>query len=345
MRILVTGANGHLGANIVRSLLRHGYEVLPFVRKSSDLRGIAALDLDYSYGDIRDGRSLLVAAQGCDVIVHTAAVYRYWAKDPEAIMQPAIEGTRNVLQAANQAAVKRLIYTSTVWTVGLSPDPNRPLTAEDWNKDTRNPYATAKTLAEKEAWRMAGQLDVPMISICPNGVLGRYNYQLTPSMIMFRDWLNGTQFTADTGFGLADVRDVAEIHALAVTGGEIGKRYIVSGENLNLKEMGQLIGSLTGNTPRHLPLGRAPAYLYASLVELAAKLTNSEPQVTRNMILETIGRYMFTNCEDTWHTFDYQPHSTEEMVTDAIRWLLYIGEIKADRAEVLKQKFPPDPDW
>jgi dihydroflavonol-4-reductase len=101
-RILVTGANGHLGANIIRSLLKRGYEVVPFVRPSSDLRGLAPLNLTYAFGDVMDESSLLSAADGCDVIIHTAAVFRFWAEDPADIMQPALEGTRNIFNAAQK---------------------------------------------------------------------------------------------------------------------------------------------------------------------------------------------------------------------------------------------------
>ena len=116
-RILVTGANGHVDANIIRSLLKRDYEVIPFVRATSDLRGLDPLNLTYAYGDVMDESSLLTAAEGCDVIIHTAAVYQYWAKNPDDIMKPALVGTRNMFNAAQQAGVKRVIYTSSVWAV------------------------------------------------------------------------------------------------------------------------------------------------------------------------------------------------------------------------------------
>ena len=345
MRVLVTGANGHLGANIVRSLLRHNHDVVPFVRRSSDLRGLQGLNLDYAYGDILDGPSLQAAATGCGAIIHTAAVYRYWAQDPAEIMEPALIGTRRVFNAARAAGVDRLVYTSTVWSVGLTEDPHTPLTAADWNDDAQNPYALAKTRAEKMAWQLAHEMSIPMIAICPNGVIGPYDYRLTPSMRTFRDLLNGTQFTTNAGFALADVRDVAEIHALAVAGGQPGQRYIVSGPNLTLRELGQIIGSLTGTSPPHLPVGRALAIIYGALHEVVAKVTGSDPPLTRATARESIGRYMFTDCQDTWQTFQYQPRTAEEMVSDAIRWLLFMGEVKAGRAAALSERFPPDPNW
>jgi dihydroflavonol-4-reductase len=344
-RILVTGANGHLGANIVRSLLQRGYDVVPFVRPTSDLRGISTLNLTYAYGDITDERSLTAAAEGCEAIIHTAAVYQLQTRDPEAIMQPALAGTRNILGAAKTAGVKRVIYTSTVWAVGLSSDPRVRLTASSWNADSRNPYAVAKTQAEKEAWRLAEQLAIPVIVICPNAVVGQYDYRMTPSSRTLRDMVNGIQFTIDSGYAFIDVRDVAEIHALAVTSGKPGKRYIVAGENMHLRELGQLVGRLTGFTPRHIGLGRGPFYAAAVLVELAARVTNAEPPFTRELVHDMVRRYMFNDCRETWQTFDYRPRTAEVMIADAIRWFLYCGEIRAGRAAQLAAKFPPAPEW
>jgi nucleoside-diphosphate-sugar epimerase len=164
-------------------------------------------------------------------------------------------------------------------------------------------------------------------------------------MRLFRDWVNGTQFTAETGFALTDARDVADIHALALSAGEPGQRYLVANENFTTRELGELIGTLTGYTPPHLPAGRRAAYLYGALSELWAKLSGSTPNLTRATARDTIGRYMFTDCSDTWRAFDTQPRPAEEMVRDAIRWLLTIGEIKDGRAAAFGHKFPPDPAW
>jgi dihydroflavonol-4-reductase len=345
VRILVTGANGHLGANVVRSLLQRGYEVVPLVRTMSDLRGLRALNLTYAYGDVTDERSVVAAAAGCEAIIHTAAVYQLQTREPEAIMRPALAETRHVLNAAKAVGVRRVIYTSTVWAVGLSTDPVVRLAAKDWNEHSRNPYAVAKTQAEKEAWRLAEELAIPLIVICPNAVVGQYDYRMTPSSRTLRDLVNGAQFTIDSGYAFVDVRDVAEIHARAVAGGEPGKRYIVAGENLLLRELGELVGHLTGFTPRHIGLGRGPFYVAAVLAELAARVRNSEPPFTRKLVHDMVRRYMFDDCRATWETFDYQPRGAEEMVSDAIGWLLYRGEIRADRAAQLAGNFPPDPEW
>jgi dihydroflavonol-4-reductase len=303
------------------------------------------LNLTYAYGDVMDESSLLAATEGCDVIIHTAAVYRYWAKDPDEIMKPALVGARNMFNVAKKSGIKRIIYTSSVWAVGLSTTPGTVLTAKDWNTDSKNPYAVAKVQSEQVAWQMSDEFGIPMIAICPNGVLGPHDFRITPTTATFRDLVNGTQVTSNAGVAYTDARDVGEIHRLAVSGGEPGKRYIVSGENITLRELGQLLGKLTGFTPRHLGLGRTSFALLGSMLELVAKVTKSEPPFTRDLADDLIERYMFTDCQETWDTFVYQPRSTETMVSDAIRWLLHIDEIKADRAAQIADKFPPNPEW
>jgi dihydroflavonol-4-reductase len=162
-RVLVTGANGHLGANIVRSLLRQGHGVIAFVRHNSDLRGLAGLNVTYHYGDVRDQASLMAACEGCDTAIHTAAVYNIWAKQVDDIMQPALVGSRNIIQVAQAHSLRRLIYTSSVAAVGYTTTPGQLLNESHWNEDGRNPYFQAKLQSEQETARLAAELGVPTI--------------------------------------------------------------------------------------------------------------------------------------------------------------------------------------
>ncbi len=234
-RILVTGANGHIGANTIRSLLRHGHEVVPFVRRNADLRGIEKLGLSYRYGDIRDRESLAAAVEGCDVVIHLAAVVKTWSKNPDEIIQPTLSGTRNIFSAAKQAGIMRLIYTSSVAAVGSAPSPGTVRTELDWNEDAQNPYYVAKVRSEREALRLSETLAVPTIRLCPAYVLGPYDYRITPTTAAIVDLINGTRPTWEGGWNIVDVRDVAEAHAAAVDCGEPGARYVVGGANLELR--------------------------------------------------------------------------------------------------------------
>ena len=142
-----------------------------------------------------------------------------------------------------------------------------------------------------------------------------------------------------------DVRDVAEVHAAAVDNGEPGKRYIIGGDKVHSKELGAIIDRLTGVTPKHFGAGRRLSSLIARFAEIAAKITGSEPMITRDIVYEGVERYGYFDSQTTYDTFGITPRGAEEVLRDSIRWLLYRGEFKPALAERLVDKFPPDPAW
>ncbi|HET6769586.1 MAG TPA: NAD-dependent epimerase/dehydratase family protein, partial [Chitinophagaceae bacterium] len=225
-KILVTGANGHLGANTIRSLLKRNYHVNVFVRENSDLRGLSGLPVTYYYGDVRDPEALTKAAMGCDAIIHHAAVYKIWAKTPAEIMEPAIEGTRNLFGAAVIAGIKRIVYTSSTYAVGVSGDSKHLLTEKDWNDQDNTSYGIAKTQSERIAWELAEKNRIPMIVLCPAAIYGRYDYRVTPSHRLLVDIFKGMGMTVNSALSYVDARDAGELHALAVHEGRTGERYI-----------------------------------------------------------------------------------------------------------------------
>lgn len=344
-RVLLTGANGHIGSNTVRSLLRHGHEVVPFVRRNADLRGIENLGLKYRYGDIMDCESLTVAADGCDVIIHTATLVKTWAKNPDEIMQPALVGTRNVFTAAQQTGIRRLVYTSSVAAVGPVQSPNTLRTELDWHEDAQNTYSVAKLRSEHEALRLSETLAVPTIRLCPAYVLGPYDYRITPSTAFILGFINRTQRSWEGGWNIVDVRDVAEIHAAAVDCGEPGKRYVVGGANLHLIEVAQVVKRLTGITPKHFGGSRKLSLLIGYLLELGARVTGSQPAMSQSGAHDDIERYWYFDCTLTNRTFGLVPRGAEDTIKDCIRWLLHIGAIKASLPRHYSEKLAPDPEW
>jgi len=344
-RVLVTGANGHIGANTVRSLLRHGYEVVPFVRSTSNLRGIEKLGLTCQYGDVMDYPSLVKVAQGCDAIIHHATVYRMWAKNPDDIIQPALVGTNNIFKAAKEAHVRRLIYTSSMVAVGYLPKPVGLRTEADWNEHTKSPYYIAKTQSEREALRLSEAYGIPTIRLCPTHVSGPYDYGITPSTKGILDFINKTGTTYEAGTNYVHVYDVGEVHALALEHGEPGGRYVVGGDNLHLKELAALITKLTGVKPGHLGITGPIAELFGAIIAFPSKITGSEPPFDAKVIHDVVGRYGYFDCSLTNQTFGITPRRAEEVVRDTIRWLLFLGKIKPEVAERVSSAFPPDPDW
>ena len=327
-RILVTGANGHLGANIVRALLKAGHEVVAFVRPTADCRGLENLDVTIAYGDVMDLDSLLPAAEGCDVIVHSAAVYSWWAKDDNDIMAPALKGTENIFKTAVAANIKRLVYTSSVIAIGSSTDPNKRQTAADWNDNPHTAYARAKTQSERLAWELSAQHNIPMISLCPSAILGPNDYRPTLTTKMLLGWANGTGQTIDNQLGFVDVRDVAEIHAKAVTAGELGKRYIVSTTEMTQANFGKLVTELTGKKITHINLPNWLAKTLAGVMEFGASLTGKEPLLTRALIDDFSRQYQTFDSSPTWEAFQHTPYDIRDTVQNSLDWLIFINALE-----------------
>jgi dihydroflavonol-4-reductase len=318
---------------------------VPFVRKTSDLRGIEKLRLDYRFGDIRDYESVLSAAKGCDVIVHLATVYQLWAKDPNDIFQPALEGTRNIFRAAKECDIQRMVYTSSIVAVGYGRDPKRLRTEDDWSDDAKNPYSIAKNHSEKEAIRLSQEYNIPTIRLCPGFILGPYDYALSSSTRDIIDYLHGRNTTYEGGNSYVHVQDVAEAHVIAVEKGEPGGRYNVGGEAMHVKEFGQLIGKLTGVKPSHFSLTGRPAEWVGVLMAGISRLTGSQPILSREMAQDFVGRYGYLDSSRCIETFGIRLRSAEETLRDTIRWLLFLDKIKPQIARRIAADFPPDPEW
>lgn len=338
--VLVTGANGHLGLNTVRSLLSKGNRVKAFVRKTSDLQGLANLPVTLHYGDVRDLPALKEAAKGCDVIIHHAAVYKTWAKTPEEVIEPAMEGTKNIVTAAVHAGVKRLIYTSSTYAIGTASNAGTLLTPNDWSLNQNVPYGVAKTKSEQLAWELADKHHIPMISFCPGAILGRYDYRVTPSNRMVLDMIKGIGITVEGILATVDVRDAGAIHALAVDNGVIGERYIVTGQNHRMKELGNIVHKLTHKVVPHMPFGRYINIGVGGIMELAASVSGWTPPFTIGMAKEYSHRYAQFDNSKTIKDFNYTFYPLEETITDTIKWFAFLGKVKLsqDIADTFKSE-------
>ena len=343
--VLVTGANGHIGANTVRSLLARGHEVIPMVRQGSDLRGLDGLGLNYRYADVLDVEAVHAAVQGCEVVVHSAANYSSWAKDPDEIMAPCVTGTRNLFAAAREAGVRRIVYTSSIAAVGFSDAPDVLRTAADWNEDAKLSYVVAKTMSELEAAELAEETSIDTVRLCPAFVEGPWDYRLTPSMRLILDLINGSGVTYRGGVNLVHASDVGEVHARAVDHGEPGGRYIVGGENVGVAQLGESVRKWTGVKPLHLGFGRRLMMAGGSAMDAVSKVTGKPPQFSRDLAYEHAHRFAYFDCEETNRVFGLSPKRMDESVYDAIRWMLHIGAIKRKLPEDVVAGLAPDPAW
>lgn len=329
MKVLLTGANGHVGANTARGLLARGHDVVAFVRPTSDLRGLDGLPVTYAQGDVTDVKSLTAAAKGCDAIVHTAAVYRYWSKNPAEIERVAHQGTQNIMDVAENAGVKRMVYTSSTWAIGITDDPKKSLTTDDWNTQPQTLYGRAKTASERKAWELADKSGISLVVFCLGGVMGPYDYNITPSSRIVLGMADGSGQTFNSGVGIADARDVGTLQARGVDEPVAGKRYPIA-QNATFQELGQIVTKLTGREVKHFGASRPVAKVVAGLMELAARITGKEPALTRALVEDMGERYMFVDSTPTWQAFQYTPRPVEETVRACLEWFVKLGKLPPD---------------
>jgi dihydroflavonol-4-reductase len=242
MLCLVTGANGHLGNTLVRELLKQGHTVRAGVRDINHRAPFAGLDCELVYAELQDEPAMLKALDGVAVLFQVAAVFKHWARDPEAqIVQPNVQGTRSVLHAASRAGVKRVVYVSSVAAVGHD---GSPLDEQHWNRGSENAYYRSKILAERMAWQTAEALGLWMVAVLPSAMVGPNAGRLTDSM-GFLQSVKARQLPLDPGFhfNFVDVRDVATGMLLAAQNGRQGERYILANaHSSSLADLTHLLG-------------------------------------------------------------------------------------------------------
>lgn len=239
MRAIVTGANGHVGNNLVRALLERGYVVRAGVRPSADpdkTAHLAALDgLELVAADIYRPEQLRAAFDGADVLFHVAAVYKYVLEDGDAeeVVRASVEGAENALRAAADARVRKVVLTSSVVTVPLTPRGAPPSTEKDWAADLSVPYFRAKVLAEKRAWDLAQELRLDLVTVLPGAISGPGFIRHTPTIDFIEGIIGGAMRIGapKSNFPYVDIRDVVSAHVLAAET-DCGGRFIVCNDNL-----------------------------------------------------------------------------------------------------------------
>ena len=247
MLAFLTGATGFVGSHVARALVAQGADLRLLVRSGSDLRNIQELQAERVVGDLRDAASLKKAVGGCDVVFHVAADYRLWVRDPEEMYRSNVEGTRAILDAARENKVRRVVYTSSVATMGFQS--NGYLADEDSPVSLANmigPYKRSKFMAEEIAIQ-AGKSGMDVVVVNPTTPVGERDIKPTPTGRIVVDFLK-KKFPAyvDTGLNLVDVAECARGHVVALEKGKNGERYILGGENLTLKQILDKLAAITG---------------------------------------------------------------------------------------------------
>ena len=247
MLAFLTGATGFVGSHVARVLVAQGADLRLLVRSGSDLRNIQELQAERVVGDLRDAASLKKAVAGCEVVFHVAADYRLWVRDPEQMYRSNVEGTKAILEAARENQVRRVVYTSSVATMGFQS--NGHLANEDSPVSLANmigPYKRSKFMAEEIAIQ-AGKSGMDVVVVNPTTPVGERDLKPTPTGRIVVDFLK-KRFPAyvDTGLNLVDVAECARGHVAALEKGKTGERYILGGENLTLKQILDKLAAITG---------------------------------------------------------------------------------------------------
>jgi dihydroflavonol-4-reductase len=286
MRTFVTGGTGFIGGAVVRRLLDAGHEVKALVRHGADTRQFDSLPVEQVAGDLRDYESLRRGMAGCGWVFHVAALYSFWGYCWKDFYETNVEGTRNVLEVACREGVERIVYTSSIATLGIHRD------GSPANEDTPSsladrigPYQRSKFLAEEIA-RDFARRGLPLVIVNPSAPVGIGDHKPTPTGQIIVDFLKGRMFGyVDTGLNIVDVEDVAAGHLLAAERGQVGDRYILGGENLTLKQILDLLSEVSGRPSVRLriPHWVAQCWAYAD-VTMATLSRQHTPAATPDKV-------------------------------------------------------------
>jgi dihydroflavonol-4-reductase len=321
MTVLVTGANGFVGAAVVRALRAEGESVRALVRHGGDLRNLNGLEVELSEGDITRPETLRPAAAGCRYVLHVAADYRLWAPDAERMQATNVQGSLNVLEAAADAGAERLVYTSSVATLGIRAD--RAPADEDTPValgDMIGPYKRSKFLAEQAVRARAEELGFPVVTVNPSTPIGPGDVKPTPTGQVILDAAAGRMPAfVDTGLNLVHVDDVAAGHLAALRRGRPGERYILGGEDMSLEEILRCVARCSGRRAPRVRLPRWSVYPAAIVSEWMAGMTGRPPRVTLDG-LRMAAKHMYFSSAKAERELGYRWRDPAEAVADAVDW-------------------------
>ena len=321
----ITGATGFVGSAVARELLRAGIGVRALVRRSSPRKNLDGLDIETVEGNMRDQASMRQAAKSARYVFHVAADYRLWAPDPDEIMRANIEGTWSVMEAARDAGVERVVYTSSVATLKLHENGTPADEAEPLSEDEAiGAYKKSKVAAERLVERMVGE-GLPAVIVNPSTPIGPRDVRPTPTGRIIIEAATGRMPAyVDTGLNVVHVDDVAAGHIAALRHGRIGERYILGGENMSLADLLRRIARSVGRSPPSIRIPRELIYPVAIGAEALARLTGKEPFVTLDGLRLAKYRMYFSSAKAE-RELGYKSRPADEGIRDAIDWFRQAG--------------------
>jgi dihydroflavonol-4-reductase len=329
MKAFITGATGFVGSHVARALAAQGAELRLLVRSISKTDNIADLRAEVAMGDLRDPASLKKSMEGCEFVFHVAADYRLWVRDPEQMYRANVEGTRAIIEAAQATGARRVIYTSSVATMGFTREgcvatEESPVSL----KDMVGHYKRSKFMAEQVALE-AGRKGANVVVVNPTTPIGEYDIKPTPTGRIVVDFLK-RKFPAyvDTGLNLADVKEVARGHLLAMEKARPGERYIMGGEDLTLKQILDKLSALTGVPAPTMKAPHAVAMGFAVVDQFFTGIVmGREPRATVDAV--RMGRKkMFASSAKAERELGYKVLPVEDALRRAVDWFQAHGYVE-----------------
>jgi len=321
MTTLITGATGFVGSAVLRRLVEAGHTVRAMVRPSSDRSNLSGVKCEIVVGDLNDPASLRAAVRGCEAIFHVAADYRLWVPDPDALNKVNIDGSVALFRAAADAGATRMIYTSSVATLGLHAD-GTPADEETPSGlgDMVGEYKRSKFRAEEAVRKLVAEDNLPIVIVNPSAPIGPRDIKPTPTGKMVLDAAAGRMPAfVDTGLNVAHVDDVADGHMRAFNRGAVGERYILGGANLSLREILAVVAAYVERTPPRIQLPHGLIIPIAHIAEAVARVAGSEPIVTVDGVRMAKKKMYFT-CAKAERELGYTARPPLGAIHDAVDW-------------------------
>lgn len=329
--VLVSGANGHLGNNLVRLLLSRGFQVRASVRNLDNSAALQDLPCELVAADITDKASFIRVLQGVDTFYAVGAAFKLWVRDPQKeIYDVNMQGTRNTIEAAAAAGVKKIIYVSSIAALDYTHTPTRE--SNGYNPDRRDAYYNSKNDGEKLAFQLARELGIELVSVMPGAMIGsEAALPLNVSYDVLRLILT-KQIPVDTGIALnwVDVKDVAEGCYLAALHGKAGERYILANEKcMSISDTTRLAQKLYPQLQLKIPAAVPKILLYtiAGLMQFAARLQGKAPVITTKDIAMFSGLQQDFDISKARTELGFNPKSNEEAVREALAYLMEHQEL------------------
>jgi len=325
---LVTGATGFVGSAVARALLKAGHPVRVLARPRSDRRNLKGLAVEIAEGSLEEPGSLAAAVAGCRYLFHVAADYRLWVPDSAPMFRVNVEGTRDLMLAASAAGVERIVYTSSVATLGIVPGGIADEETASRGADMIGPYKRSKFDAEAVVSELILERGLPAVIVNPSTPVGPGDVKPTPTGRLIVEAARGRMpGFVDTGLNIAHVDDVAVGHLLAAREGQIGRRYVLGGDNLSLKEILAEVARLTGRRPPPLKIPHAAILAIAAGAETMARLTGREPFATLDGARLSRKKMFFSSARAV-EELGYAPRSARLALIDAIQWFKANGYLR-----------------